>query len=434
MVDTILPLERQPRPLRYLFLDLNSYFASVEQNEDPALRGRPVAVCAVDADSSFVIAASYEAKAFGVKTGTLIRDAKFMCPGLVMVKARPTVYVAYHKRVQEVAEQVLPIDKVCSIDEMRFRIIGAEQQPGRAQELALEMKKRLREDIGPCMTASIGIAPNAFLAKIGTELQKPDGLVTLTAQDLPERLYSLKLTDFTGINRRMQARLNAAGIFSAKDLCNTPRRQLRDAFGSMTGERWWYLLRGFDLPEEETNRKSLSHSHVLPPNLRNEKGCRDVLMRLLQKASARLRANQLWAEHLTVYVRGFDRSWEAQAPLPPTQDTVTMTDALLKLWEGHDFVRPRGVGVVLTQLKERVGVTPSLFEETEDRSDLMAAVDTVNQKFGKNSVFIAGMERAKNSADEKIAFNKTWLFQEGKGDNEWIDTFRGLRNSEDFDE
>jgi DNA polymerase-4 len=106
----------------------------------------------------------------------------------------------------------------------------------------------------------------------------------------------------------------------------------------------------------------------------------------------------------------------------------------LKLWEGHDFVRPRGVGVVLTQLKERVGVTPSLFEETEDRSDLMAAVDTVNQKFGKNSVFIAGMERAKNSADEKIAFNKTWLFQEGKGDNEWIDTFRGLRNSEDFDE
>jgi DNA polymerase-4 len=165
---------------------------------------------------------------------------------------------------------------------MRFRIIGAEQQPGRAQELALEMKKRLREDIGPCMTASIGIAPNAFLAKIGTELQKPDGLVTLTAQDLPERLYSLKLTDFTGINRRMQARLNAAGIFSAKDLCNTPRRQLREAFGSVTGERWWYLLRGFDLPEEETSRKSLSHSHVLPPNLRNEKGCRDVLMRLLQ--------------------------------------------------------------------------------------------------------------------------------------------------------
>ena len=403
----------------------------MEQNEDPALRGKPVAVCAVDADTSFVIAASYEAKAFGVKTGTLIRDAKFMCPGLVLAKARPTVYVAYHKRVQEVAEKVLPIDKVCSIDEMRFRLIGEEQQPGRARELALEMKKRLREDIGPAMTASIGIAPNAFLAKIGTELQKPDGLVTLTQHDLPERLYSLKLTDFTGINRRMQARLNAAGIFSAEDLCQTPRQELRRAFGSVTGERWWYLLRGFDMPEEETDRKSLSHSHVLPPALRNEKGCRDVLMRLLQKASARLRENNLWTEHLTVYVNGFDRSWEAHAALPPTQDTVTMNEALLRLWPGHDFVRPRGVGVVLSRLKERTGVTPSLFEETQDRADLMSAVDTVNKKFGKNSVFIAGMEKAKNSADEKIAFNKTWLFQEGKGDNEWVDTFRGLHNLEE---
>lgn len=385
----------------------------------------------MDADTSFVIAASYEAKAFGVKTGTLIRDAKFMCPGLVLAKARPTVYVAYHKRVQEVAEKVLPIDKVCSIDEMRFRLIGEEQQPGRARELALEMKKRLREDIGPAMTASIGIAPNAFLAKIGTELQKPDGLVTLTQHDLPERLYSLKLTDFTGINRRMQARLNAAGIFSAQDLCQTPRSELRQAFGSVIGERWWYLLRGFDMPEEETDRKSLSHSHVLPPVLRNEKGCRDVLMRLLQKASARLRENNLWTEHLTVYVNGFDRSWEAHAALPPTQDTVTMNEALLRLWPSHDFVRPRGVGVVLSRLKERTGVTPSLFEETQDRADLMTAVDTVNKKFGKNSVFIAGMEKAKNSADEKIAFNKTWLFQEGKGDNEWVDTFRGLRNLEE---
>jgi DNA polymerase-4 len=185
------------------------------------------------------------------------------------------------------------------------------------------------------------------------------------------------------------------------------------------------------MPEEETDRKSLSHSHVLPPALRNEKGCRDVLMRLLQKASARLRENNLWTEHLTVYVNGFDRSWEAHAALPPTQDTVTMNEALLRLWPGHDFVRPRGVGVVLSRLKERTGVTPSLFEETQDRADLMSAVDTVNKKFGKNSVFIAGMEKAKNSAEEKIAFNKTWLFQEGKGDNEWVDTFRGLRNLEE---
>lgn len=425
MVDASLPYGN--RPLRYLFLDLNSYFASVEQQEQPELRGKPVAVVPVMADTSFVIAASYEAKAYGVKTGTRIGDAKVMCPDITCIQARPPVYAGYHHRCIEVAETVLPVEEVCSIDEMRFRLLGDEMEPEAARQLGLRMKEAIYEGVGRCMTCSIGIAPNGFLAKLGTELQKPDGLVVIEAKDLPQKLHALKLTDFTGINKRMQVRLNAAGIFSAEQLCAASKSELYRAFGSIIGERWWYLLQGFDIPAEKTEQKTLGHSHVLAPNLRTDQGCRDVLLRLIQKASARLRANKLCAEGMGISVTGMEKTWAVKIPLPPTSDTLTMNEAFLKAWEKRDFRRPKAVGVTYYNLSDEKQVTPSLFDEARDQDLLNKAVDRMNQKFGKNSIYLASIEKSKDRASEKIAFNKTWLFSEGKGDNEWVDTFRGSK-------
>lgn len=431
MVDESLPFPRADRGLRYLFLDLNAYFASVEQQEQHHLRGKPTVVVPVEADTSFCIAASYEAKACGVKTGTMIRDAKAMCPGLHIVKARPPAYVAYHQRIIEVCETVLPVDRVCSIDEMRFRLLGEEREPDQARRLAERMKSAIARDVGDQMRCSIGIAPNAFLAKIATELQKPNGLVTIEASDLPQRLYELKLTDFTGINRKMAARLQAAQIFTAEDLCRAERTHMIRAFGSVVGERYYYLLRGYEVDLDTEDRKSLSHSHVLPPALRTDTGCREVLLRLIQKASARLRANRAWPGEMAVYVRGFDRSWKAKRKITPTQDTLVLNEVFGEMWRERDFERPRSVGVVFSDLHDRETVTPSLFDQDDsaEREELMAAVDALNQKFGKNKIFLAGMERTKDTASEKIAFNKTWLFAEGKGDHEWPDTFRGLRET-----
>jgi DNA polymerase-4 len=414
------------RPLRYLFLDLNSYFASVEQQEYPELRGKPVAVVPVEADTSFVIAASYEAKKYGVKTLTQIGEAKRMCPELICVMGHHSMYAVYHKRVIEAAETVLPVDEVCSIDEMRFKLLKTESPPEKARELALKIKQAIYDQVGQCMTCSIGIAPNSFLAKIGTELQKPNGLVTIEAKDLPDVLHRLDLMGFPGINRRMEVRLNAQGIFTSEQMCAATREHMHRAFGSVIGERWWYLLRGFDLPMEKRERKSLGHSHVLPPDMRTERGCRDVLMRLLQKASARLRKESLWTEEMTVSVVGFKKTWSVRIKLPPTQDSVTLNEFFLKEWPSHDFELPKQVGVTFTRLLEQEHVTPSLFDPTFDRSLLNKAVDSVNQRFGKNKIYIAGMDHAKETADEKIAFGKTELFSEGKDDNVWVDTFRGL--------
>lgn len=427
MVDKNLPLLQQERPLRFLFLDLNAYFASVEQQENPEFRGKPIGVCPVVADSGCLVAASYEAKKYGIRTGTLVGEAKRLCPDITLVKGNFPAYTAYHKRIVEVCNSVLPVEKVCSIDEMKFRLLGDEREPENAIALAKKIKESIGEYVGECMTCSVGIAPNSFLAKIGTEMQKPNGLVVLEAKDLPEKLFTLKLTDLTGISRRTEVRLNSVGIFTVKDLCEASQDHIRNGFKSIIGERWWYLLQGFEVPMEVKDQQSLGHSHVLAPELRTDQGCREVLIRLLQKASARLRSQGLWASQMSVYVAGKGKNWGTRISLPPTQDTVTMNEYFLVEWEKREFTNPTQVGVTFYDLRKAEQVTPSLFDATQERSKFNEAVDRMNQKFGKNRVYLAAMENAKDSADEKIAFQKVDLFKEGLDDNEWgLDTFRGL--------
>jgi DNA polymerase-4 len=176
--------------LRWLYVDFNSYFASVEQQLRPELRGKPIVVVPVETDSTCAIAASYEAKAFGVKTGTAIYEAKRLCPGLVCVLARHERYVEFHHGLIEEIERHILVTAVRSIDEVACRLMDNE-----ISEIAESIKSGIAKTIGPYMRCSIGIAPNRYLAKVGTELQKPDGLVVLRAEDLPQKLFSLKLRD-----------------------------------------------------------------------------------------------------------------------------------------------------------------------------------------------------------------------------------------------
>ncbi|RYG49484.1 DNA polymerase [bacterium] len=414
MVDKRLPEWESNRQLGYLFLDLNGYFAAVEQQLNPALRGRPVAVTPVNVDSGMIIAASSEAKRFGVKCGVLVGDARLLCPGLIVVPApRHSHYVEFHEKIKHALRQVLPLEDadVQSIDEMFFRLIGTERTPEVARELATEMKARLREDVGECITASVGIAPNSFLAKLASDMQKPDGLVILTVDDLPDALLHLRLTDFCGINRRMKVRLEGHGILTVEGLYRATKEQLRAAFGSKIGEDWWYLLRGMQMEKPSTARKSLGHSHVLPPEFRSEKGCHEVLLRLLQKAAVRLRREGLVAGDMHVYVKGKRRSWEASVRLTPTSDTMQLHERLKEAWAARDFQMPIQVGITFHDLVPPVAVTPSLFEPVRDLREITGAMDEINKKHGKNMVYIAGMHKSKDAAEEKIAFQKTSLYE-----------------------
>ncbi len=175
----------------YLVLDLNSYFASVEQQLNPKLRGKPVAVVPTMADTTSCIAASYEAKAFGIKTGTLVREAKQLCRDLILVVGDHTNYIEFHHKILAAIDLCVPIEEVMSIDEVACRLIGREVQEENSIKIAHKLKKTISENVGPYLKSSIGIAPNKFLAKIASDMQKPDGLVVIKQNELPQRLHSL---------------------------------------------------------------------------------------------------------------------------------------------------------------------------------------------------------------------------------------------------
>ncbi|MFN0197965.1 MAG: hypothetical protein ACKVT0_14565 [Planctomycetaceae bacterium] len=189
-------------PLRYLFLDMNSYFASVEQQFRPELRHQPVAVIPMKAETTCCIAASYEAKRFGVKTGTAVHEARKLCPQIRLVEARPALYVEVHHRIIEAVERCLPILQVRSIDEAVCRLMGAEREPDRAQQLARDIKAVMRRELGEYLRCSIGLAPNVILSKVAADLHKPDGLSVISSEELPQQLYPLVLRDLPGVGCR----------------------------------------------------------------------------------------------------------------------------------------------------------------------------------------------------------------------------------------
>jgi len=395
-------------PLRSLIVDFNSFFASVEQQLRPELRGRPVAVAPVKAETTFAIAASYEAKKFGVKTGTRIAEGRRMCPGLVVVQARPSLYVEMHEELKEAIDSCMHIESVGSIDEMECDLTGVWRQREKAVELARTIKRTIAESVGEFMRCSIGIAPNGLLAKLASDLQKPDGLVVIEDHELPRRLYSLGLQDFSGISHAMEARLRSHGISTVEQMCTASKEELRAAWEGITGEWMWRALRGENVRWVHGENRTIGHSHVLSPRRRNDTDARAVLHRLLQKAAMRLRKIRYFATNLALsikYPKG--ERWGESMSFQETQDTLELTHALNQLWERRPQHGgpPQLVGVTLHGLMPEHSVTPSLFADAR-RQKLNSLVDNLNAGLGRNTVYFGGAHAALHSAPMRIAFNR----------------------------
>jgi len=398
--------------LNHLFLDFNAFFASCEQHLRPELRGKPIGVVAVPAETTCCLAASYEAKAHGVKTGTLVREARQMCPGMVFIEARPAEYVRLHEALAEIIERQMHIEAVHSIDELSCRLTGRWRELAAARALAAQIKTALRKEMGPWLRCSIGLAPNLFLAKTASDMQKPDGFVVLDTSDLPQALHKLELRDLCGIGPRLEKRLRLAGIATVAQLTAAGRRQMRAVWGGVQGERYWARLRGADVPDEPTRKTHIGHSHVLPPDLRREPRAIAVLHRLLQKAAMRLRDQEFFARELSLSVDylGAD-DWGVAAHFDPTQDTVELAAIMDGLWAHRPTlapgVRPLRVGVTLSGLEHARDHTDSLFATAPGRrATLMRAVDKLNRLYGNGAIYWATAHEARAAAPMRIAFNR----------------------------
>ena len=272
------------------------------------------------------------------------------------------------------------------------------------------------------MRCSVGVGPNELLAKMAADLHKPDGLTVIADADLPDCLHGLPLTEFPGIARRMERRLKLHGIFSTEQLCAAPAKTLAAVWGSkLLGERWHRLLRGEDVPAAPTRRQTVSHSHVLPPDLRTDAGAYGVLVKLTHKAAARMRKINYWAGAVSLGVSyldggpaekpgwgGYGRGgWEAGCRMPRCQDTLNILRALGSLWARRPASGvPFKVGMVLSDLVPTACATPSLFEDDRNATALSHAMDDVNREFGASVVYFGSMYGMKDAAPTRVAFNR----------------------------
>ena len=406
--------------LNWLYLDLNSYFASVEQQLQPKLRNKPIAIVPTMTNATCAIAASYEAKSYGIKTGTMIYEAKRLCPKLICIQANHKNYVTYHHKILTEIDKYIPIEIVASIDEVACKLMGKQHQEDQARKLALTIKKGIQKNIGEYIRCSIGIAPNRFLAKTASNLEKPNGLQVLYSEDIPKRIKHFKLSDLTGIGKAMENRLIKSGILSIEELYEISPKHMRKIWGNVQGEKFWYMLRGIEIADIKTTRKTIGHSHVLEPKWRPRKLAEQVMHRLLLKAASRLRRMKYYSSKLSLSLRteegaklgGYKKFYR-------TCNNKKLLEEAIKIWndlnQQKKIRKIKKINITLYNLQKKSDIQPELFDKinqnnifyTKRFESLSNVMDIINSRFGRDSITQGSLPKnIKSFSGTRIAFTR----------------------------
>ncbi len=417
----------EPDAMRYLFIDFNAYFASVEQHDDPSLRGRPVLVTPLPSEHSGAIAVSYEAKALGIKRGTSVREARSLCRDIAVRPARHDRYVAVHHQLMQEIERHLPVLKVCSIDECICRLGADETGVAAARVKALAIKQGIYDNVGPMLRCSIGLASSGLLAKLASDLQKPDGLTAIPSGSLPEALRDLPIRAIAGIGGGVARRLEKAGVTDFLSLWALQPKQARAIWGSVAGERFLYGLKGYDVPALNiAEKRMIGHSRVLSGAHRRPAGARIVARALILKVASRLRHHGLYAGAMHVSVRLHpEGSLGQDIDFRATQNSWCFLEALDEAWPkmmrfAHARVRETGVdhlslklvSIYLNKLGQRPP-EPDLFQpaslDIRDacEAQLWSRIDGLNRRYGMQKILLASQSGLDlNYLGVKIAFSR----------------------------
>ena len=374
-----------------LFFDMNSFYASVAQAEEPALMGRPVGVLTGEGPNTACIAASIEAKRCGVGMGTRQDEARKLCPGIVFRPVKHDVCVDYHHAILRAVDTVLPVHRVFSIDECSCLLMGSQQELPKAVEIGRALQAAVLAQVNPALRCSVGLGPTRLLAKLAAGLEKPGGLHWLMPEILPDRIAHLGLDDLPGISSRMRDRLLAAGVPDVRALYALDPKRARAIWGSVMGERFVRELRGEVVVWPETQRGMIGHGQVLTGGNATPEGARLVARRLLVKAAARLRREGFVARslHLSLRLRDGGRP-STEGQIQATQDTFFLLETLDRYWAKLPRGRLKAVNVMLGGLLPLGQETGDLFDAPATELDpgpvLCRAIDRLNLRYGQNTV------------------------------------------------
>ena len=420
-------------PSTILHIDLNSCFATIEQQANPHLRGKPVAVAAYTTPSGCIVAPSIEAKSLGIKVGMRVKDGRAIYPNLIVLPPDPWKYRNVHLALRELLSGYTPDITPKSIDEfvLDFGKISNFQFPIsnqftnyqidklktnwkletgnlRLREVALEIKQRIKAEIGDWLTVSVGIAPNRYLAKLASSLHKPDGLDEINRDNFLDCYLKLKLTDLPYIKARNSIRLNNMGIFTVLDFYNAPLWKLKAAFASISGYYWYLRLRGREIDNVEFGRRSYGNSYALPKPLSTLEELSPILSKLVEKTGFRLRRAGYSARGVHTAVGYRDGSfWHKGVSFPENLfDSRNIYRKALGILAMSPYRKPvRDLAVSVFDLKKKSELQLDIFEDVLRKKSLVDAVDAVNERWGNFVITPARMLLGeKEMVPDRIAF------------------------------
>lgn len=402
-------LDFNSSPSTVMHIDLNSCFATIEQQANPLLRGKPIAVAAYDTPNGCIVAPSVQAKKLGIKVGMRVKDGRLLCPGLIVLSPDPDKYRAVHQSLQKILSDYTPEVVPRSIDEFVLDFAGTPALRRGLFPVGLEIKDRIRQEVGEYLTVSIGLGPNRFLAKTASNLHKPDGLDEINKDNFLKIYESLTLTDLTGIARQNAIRLNSAGIYTVLDFFKSDLRVLHSAFKSISAYYWLVRLRGWEVDDVDWGVKSFGHSYSLPKFLTKPEDLAPILSKLVEKVGFRMRGSSFQAKgiHLGLLFAGHEywhRGMLLDQPIFLSQDIYRVAYRLLS----HSPYRlpVRNLAVSCYDLSPRDSLQLGLFEDRLKKENLVTALDDINDRWGNFVITPAIMANTQDMVHDRISFGK----------------------------
>lgn len=400
-----LPFNQKPSTI--IHLDLNSCFATIEQQANPLLRGKPIAVAAYASPAGCILAPSVEAKKLGVKVGHRVREGQLLCPELIILPPDPWKYRNVHLQIKKLLSQYTDSVIPKSIDEFVLNFDGRPALSKGMKVIAAEIKQRIKREIGDWLTVSVGIAPNIFLAKLACGLKKPDGLEEINFYNYLDVYSRLSLVDLPGIKKNLASRLANFDILTVLDFFTADLYRLRSAFESILGFYWYLRLRGWEIDDVVFSRRSFGNMYSLPKPLSRPSDLAPILHKLVQKMSHRMRRQGFRTRgvHLSLLYRDHDfwhRGLSLSAEIFDSLDIYRQAYRILLSSPQKKAVANLAVSVF--NLTKNPSLQLDLFDRTLKKFNLTAAVDKINERWGDFVITPAFMLGTGNLVPDRISF------------------------------
>lgn len=410
-----LTLPFNPKPSTVMHIDLNACFASIEQQANPHLRGKPVAVAAYDSPRGCIVAPSVEAKRLGIKTGMQVQQGRQLCRDLIVLPPDPNKYRAVHVQLKKLLGEYTDSVTAKSIDEFVLNLEGFPAMRIGLHAVAREIKARIRQEVGDALTVSIGIAPNRFLAKTAAGLRKPNGLDEINAANYRAVYAQMKLTDLCGIKTANALRLHSQEIYSVLDFYEADAKRCRSAFKSILGFYWYARLRGWEVDGEEWGRKSYGNSFALPTALTTPEELAPILTKLVEKTGQRMRRGNhaCHGVHVALVYRSgahWHKGVQSQRAL---LDSREMYQVAYRLLCASPYREPVAIlAESVFDLTDAGARQLDLFSDVDKTARLASAVDAINARHGDFVLTPARMLGMGEMMPDRISFGSVKALEE----------------------